>query len=162
MSLPTSVWQWYDNLGKLTCGSDPWMWARSSILYLSHHNAFYNISWNIYKKIGADIRIQRKLSMQIPSLLCRSNFMFYFLLTIPLIGMYRTFQFFVLALKIDLFFEFMVSVFYCIQFGLRSGITGETGIQLVVTILLVPMLYFSRMAVSVFNVIDPTFFLCTN
>ncbi|CAO3694100.1 unnamed protein product [Umbelopsis ramanniana] len=77
--------------------------------------------WNIYKKIGADIRIQR---------------------------MYRTFQFFVLALKIDLFFEFMVSVFYCIQFGLRSGITGETGIQLVVTILLVPMLYFSRMACS--------------
>ena len=99
---------------------------------------------------------------------CRSRacmpiqFYGFFLLTIPLIGMYRTFQFFVLALKIDLFFEFMVSVFYCIQFGLRSGITGETGIQLVVTILLVPMLYFSRMAVSIFNVVNPTFFLCTN
>jgi hypothetical protein len=61
--------------------------------------------------------------------------------------MYRTFQFFVLSLKIDLFFEFMVSAFYCIQFGIRSGITWETGIQLVVTILLVPMLYFARMAV---------------
>ncbi|KAH8553000.1 hypothetical protein BGW37DRAFT_487998 [Umbelopsis sp. PMI_123] len=77
--------------------------------------------WNIYKKIGADIRIQR---------------------------MYRIFQFFVLALKIDIFLEFMVSLFYIIQFGLRSGITWETGIQLVVTILLLPMLYFSRMACS--------------
>jgi len=89
--------------------------------------------WNIYKKIGADIRIQR---------------------------MYRTFQFFVLSLKIDLFFEFMVSAFYCIQFGLQSGITWETGIQLVVTILLVPMLYFARMAGCAESIGQMITFIC--
>lgn len=68
--------------------------------------------------------------------------------------MYRTFQFFVLALKIDFFLEFIVSLFYCIQSILslteqQTGITVETGIQLAVTICMAPMLYFGRMTVSI-------------
>lgn len=64
------------------------------------------------------------------------------------VGMYRSFQFFVLALKIDIFTGFLVSIFYLIQFALKQGITWESGIQLVVTILMLPMLYFARTAVS--------------
>lgn len=62
--------------------------------------------------------------------------------------MYRMFQFFVLGLKIDIFMEFLVSLFYVIQFGMTSDIvTWESGIQIVVTILILPMLYFARTAV---------------
>ncbi|KAI8364137.1 uncharacterized protein BYT42DRAFT_591027 [Radiomyces spectabilis] len=88
--------------------------------YLSYEMS-RQFGWNIYKKIGADIQIQR---------------------------MYRIFQFFVLALKIDVFTEFMVSLFYIIQRALQAGIEWETGIQLVVTIFMLPMLYFARTAGS--------------
>ncbi|KAI8977061.1 hypothetical protein BDF20DRAFT_872744 [Mycotypha africana] len=78
--------------------------------------------WNIYKKIGADVRIQK---------------------------MYRVFQFFVLALKIDIFTEFLVSIFYLIQFAIKmNGSEWITWVQLAVTILMLPMLYFARTAGS--------------
>lgn len=63
--------------------------------------------------------------------------------------MYRIFQFFVLALKVDIFTEFLVSLFYLIQFALKqAGAKWDTWIQLVVTILMLPMLYFARTAGS--------------
>lgn len=77
--------------------------------------------WNIYKKLGADVKIQR---------------------------MYRMFQFFVLALKIDIFTGFMVSVFYLIQFAMKQGIMWESIVQVIVTISMLPMLHFARSAGS--------------
>lgn len=78
--------------------------------------------WVIYKKIGADIAIQR---------------------------MYRTLQFFVLALKIDIFIEFLVSVFYLIQFALKGGFQSwTTYVFIVITILILPFLYFGRSAAA--------------
>ncbi|KAL1936028.1 hypothetical protein VTP01DRAFT_162 [Rhizomucor pusillus] len=78
--------------------------------------------WNIYKKIGADVQMQK---------------------------MYRIFQFFVLGLKIDIFTEFFVSLFYVIQLGLQAdAIDWEMGIQIAVTILIIPALYFARFAGS--------------
>ncbi|KAI8140879.1 hypothetical protein BJV82DRAFT_621462 [Fennellomyces sp. T-0311] len=89
--------------------------------YLSYEMS-RQFGWNIYKKIGADVQMQK---------------------------MYRMFQFFVLALKIDVFTEFLVSLFYVIQFGTKvEGVVWETGIQIVVTILILPMLYFARTAGS--------------
>ncbi|KAI8979146.1 hypothetical protein BDF20DRAFT_482301 [Mycotypha africana] len=82
--------------------------------------------WTIYKKIGADLSIQR---------------------------MYRTFQFFVLALKFDIFVEFLVSVFYLIQFALKSGFESwVTFVFVVITLLILPLLYFGRTAVSLTSV----------
>lgn len=72
---------------------------------------------------------------------------------LSLIGMYRTFQFFVLALKIDIFTGFMVSVFYLIQFAMKQGIMWESIVQVIVTILMLPMLYFARAAVSYINIV---------
>ncbi|KAI9018698.1 hypothetical protein CLU79DRAFT_805043 [Phycomyces nitens] len=77
--------------------------------------------WNIYKKIGADIQIQR---------------------------MYRMFQFFVLSLKIDIFTQFMVSIFYLIQFAANKGQVWQSVVQIVVTVLMLPMFYFARTAGS--------------
>ncbi|OBZ90120.1 hypothetical protein A0J61_01843 [Choanephora cucurbitarum] len=77
--------------------------------------------WNIYKKIGADVQIQK---------------------------MYRMFQFFVLALKIDIFTCFMVSIFYLIQFALKQGLMWESVYQLIITISVIPMLCFARAAGS--------------
>ncbi|KAG0164918.1 hypothetical protein DFQ28_003251 [Apophysomyces sp. BC1034] len=91
-----------------------------AMTYLSYEMS-RQFGWNIYKKIGADVQIQR---------------------------MYRMFQFFVLALKLDVFTEFLVSVFYLIQFALKQGINWESGIQIVVTLLMLPMLYFARAAGS--------------
>ncbi|KAI8063318.1 hypothetical protein BC940DRAFT_307643 [Gongronella butleri] len=90
------------------------------LAYLSYQMS-RQFGWNVYKKIGADIQIQR---------------------------MYRLFQFFVLALKVDIFTGFLVSIFYVIQFALKQGITWQSGIQLAVTILWLPMLYFARTAGS--------------
>ena len=64
--------------------------------------------------------------------------------------MYRMFQFFVLALKIDIFTGFMVSIFYLIQFAMKQGIMWESIVQVIVTISILPMLYFARLAVSSF------------
>ena len=62
--------------------------------------------------------------------------------------MYRTVQFFVLALKIDIFIEFLVSVFYLIQFALKQGFhTWHQFLFIVITALMLPMLYFGRYAV---------------
>lgn len=62
--------------------------------------------------------------------------------------MYRMFQFFVLALKIDFFTGFMVSIFYLIQFAMKKGIMWETIVQVIVTVCMIPMLFFGRSAVS--------------
>ncbi|KAI9319479.1 hypothetical protein BX666DRAFT_1926425 [Dichotomocladium elegans] len=92
-----------------------------AMAYLSYGMS-RQFGWKIYKKIGADVQVQR---------------------------MYRMFQFFVLALKIDIFTEFLVSIFYLIQFGMRdTAVTWELGIQIAVTILIIPMLYFARTAGS--------------
>ncbi|KAI7906116.1 uncharacterized protein BX663DRAFT_498831 [Cokeromyces recurvatus] len=89
--------------------------------------------WIIYKKIGADISIQR---------------------------MYRILQFFVLALKIDIFIEFLVSVFYLIQFALKSGFNSWTTIVfIVITLLILPMLYFGRVAVASESLLQMTVFI---
>ncbi|CAO3692633.1 unnamed protein product [Rhizopus stolonifer] len=79
--------------------------------------------WNIYKKIGADVQIQK---------------------------MYRVFQFFVLSLKINIFTGFLVSLFYLIQFALKQDQykIWETVIQVIVTVGILPMLYFARTAGS--------------
>jgi hypothetical protein len=66
-----------------------------------------------------------------------------------LLEMYRVFQFFVLCLKVDIFTEFLVSLFYLIQFAAKQKKSEwDTWIQLVVTILMLPMLYFARTAGS--------------
>ncbi|KAI8889469.1 hypothetical protein K501DRAFT_170893 [Backusella circina FSU 941] len=89
--------------------------------YLSYRMS-KQFGWNIYKKIGADVRIQK---------------------------MYRIFQFFVLCLKIEIFTEFIVSLFYLIQYAVReAGSQWNTWVQLVVTIFMLPMLYFARTAGS--------------
>ncbi|KAG2206131.1 hypothetical protein INT47_003780, partial [Mucor saturninus] len=78
--------------------------------------------WVIYKKIGADIAIQR---------------------------MYRTLQLFVLALKIDIFIEFLVSVFYLIQFALKDKFSSWFSyVFVIITILMIPMLFFGRAAAA--------------
>ncbi|KAI8136799.1 hypothetical protein BJV82DRAFT_385199 [Fennellomyces sp. T-0311] len=77
--------------------------------------------WVIYKKIGPDVGVQK---------------------------MYRIFQFFVLALKIDVFIEFLVSLFYFIQFAIESGFHWDTWVQLIIMILILPALYFGRMTVA--------------
>lgn len=64
------------------------------------------------------------------------------------IEMYRIFQFFVLALKIDVFTQFLVSVFYVIQYAINQGVQWETGIQIAITVLMLPMFYFARTAVN--------------
>ncbi|KAI7864337.1 hypothetical protein BDF14DRAFT_1835325 [Spinellus fusiger] len=91
-----------------------------AMCYLSYEMS-RQFGWNIYKKIGADIQIQR---------------------------MYRMFQFFVLALKIDIFTQFMVSIFYLIQFAANRGFEWRTVIQIVVTVVMLPMFYFARTAGS--------------
>ncbi|KAI7892379.1 uncharacterized protein EV154DRAFT_418738 [Mucor mucedo] len=88
--------------------------------YLSYQMS-KQFGWNIYKKIGADVQIQK---------------------------MYRMFQFFVLALKIDFFTGFMVSIFYLIQFAMKKGIMWETIVQVIVTVCMIPMLFFGRSAGS--------------
>ncbi|KAI9299442.1 hypothetical protein BJ944DRAFT_172376 [Cunninghamella echinulata] len=79
--------------------------------------------WVIYKKIGADIAIQK---------------------------MYVIFQYFVLCLKINIFVEFLVLCFYLIQFVIKGGgkFDWHSSVFLVVTILILPMLYLAREAVS--------------
>ena len=67
--------------------------------------------------------------------------------------MYRVFQFFVLCLKVNIFTEFLVSLFYLIQFARQNGVEEaikepDTWLQLVVTIFLLPFLYFARTAGS--------------
>lgn len=107
--------------------------------------------WNIYKKIGADVQMQSK-SVPPPSPPCPTRAratVGTILIHVLSIEMYRMFQFFVLALKIDIFTEFLVSLFYVIQFGLKlDSVKWEVGIQVAVTILILPMLYFARTAVS--------------
>ncbi|KAL0095027.1 hypothetical protein F4703DRAFT_1902629 [Phycomyces blakesleeanus] len=90
--------------------------------YLSYE-VVREFGWVIYKKIGADVEIQR---------------------------MYRIFQFFVLALKFDIFIEFLVSCFYLVQFATKEyDPVWEIWFQLGATALMLPMLYFARMAGSV-------------
>lgn len=99
--------------------------------------------WVIYKKIGPDVSIQSKQYQNDEVILCTVE-----LTQHVLTEMYRIFQFFVLALKIDIFIEFLVSIFYFIQFALDSGFQWDTWVMLVVTILMLPMLYFARATVA--------------
>ncbi|KAI8994578.1 hypothetical protein BDB01DRAFT_773303 [Pilobolus umbonatus] len=92
----------------------------SAMCYLSFQMS-KQFGWNIYKKIGADVRIQK---------------------------MYKIFQFFVLALKIDIYTEFVVSLFYLIQFNIFKESRWDTWIQIVVAVAMLPMLYFARTAGS--------------
>jgi hypothetical protein len=111
--------------------------------YLSYQMS-RQFGWNIYKKLGAQLSIQSKCSLQ----------MWYDLVTdtyahpLTTIEMYRIFQFFVLALKIDVFTQFLVSVFYVIQYAINQGVQWETGIQIAITVLMLPMFYFARTAVN--------------
>lgn len=99
--------------------------------------------WNIYKKIGADVQMQSKFFWA--RLIGKREI----LMQNQTIEMYRIFQFFVLGLKIDIFTEFFVSLFYVIQLGLQAdAIDWEMGIQIAVTILIIPALYFARFAGS--------------
>ncbi|KAI7852105.1 hypothetical protein BDC45DRAFT_196534 [Circinella umbellata] len=91
-----------------------------AFLYVSYM-VVREFGWKIYKKIGPDVEIQK---------------------------MYRIFQFFVLAIKIDIFIEFLVSLFYFIQFAIETDFNWETWVQLVIMILILPALYFGRMAVA--------------
>lgn len=71
------------------------------------------------------------------------------LMTLFIIGMYRTLQLFVLALKIDIFIEFLVSVFYLIQFALKDKFSSWFSyVFVIITILMLPMFLFGRAAVS--------------
>lgn len=97
--------------------------------------------WNIYKKLGADVKIQ-SMFINYYGFISQKLTIFYYL------EMYRVFQFFVLALKIDIFTGFMVSIFYLIQFAMKRGIMWESIVQVIVTISMLPMLYFARSAVS--------------
>ncbi|CDH50353.1 hypothetical protein RO3G_11563 [Lichtheimia corymbifera JMRC:FSU:9682] len=89
-------------------------------IYLSYA-VVKEFGWVIYKKIGPDVVMQR---------------------------MYRIFQFFVLALKIDVFIEFLVSLFYFIQFAIEDFSRWDGYIILIVTILILPALYFARTTVA--------------
>ncbi|KAI9314321.1 hypothetical protein BX666DRAFT_1862999 [Dichotomocladium elegans] len=98
-------------------------------LYVSYY-VVKDIGWVIYKKIGPDLRVQ-------------SNHL----------GMYRTFQFFVLALKIGVFVQFFVSVFYFVQLVLEftlyeESLTWDAYYCVVVTVLIIPFLFFARFAVA--------------
>ncbi|OZJ03008.1 hypothetical protein BZG36_03973 [Bifiguratus adelaidae] len=84
------------------------------------HKVSLTFGWNIYKKIGADMQIQR---------------------------MYRLSQFFVLALKIDIFTQFIVSGFYLIQFvptNLSSSSLWATIFHSIITFIMLPALYLAR------------------
>lgn len=75
--------------------------------------------------------------------------------------MYRIFQFFVLALKIDVFIEFLVSLFYFIQFAIEDFTRWDGYIILIVTILILPALYFARATVrSNIDLNRVSLFLC--
>ncbi|KAI8061137.1 hypothetical protein BC940DRAFT_310631 [Gongronella butleri] len=93
-----------------------------AFVYLSYKMVL-EFGWEIYKKIGADLAIQK---------------------------MYRVFQFFVLCLKIDIFVEFLVSCFYFLQFVIKPGNISnwQSWIFLVITVLMLPMLWIARQAVS--------------
>lgn len=115
-------------------------------LYLSY-KVVKEFGWVIYKKIGADISIQRKKKKETDYYSDKYLSFFFFL------GMYRTLQLFVLALKIDIFIEFLVSVFYLIQFALDEEFNSWiTYVFVVITILMLPMLYFGRIAVSLTSI----------
>ncbi|KAI7864808.1 hypothetical protein BDF14DRAFT_1830709 [Spinellus fusiger] len=100
-----------------------------AMTYLSYEMS-RQFGWNIYKKIGADVQIQK---------------------------MYRMFQFFVLSLKINIFIEFLVSVFYIIQRCISETQRGQslqsiqpaTWLQIACTAVTLPMLYFARHAGSI-------------
>ncbi|RUS32281.1 hypothetical protein BC938DRAFT_475861 [Jimgerdemannia flammicorona] len=82
---------------------------------------YQSFGWNIYKKIGADLDVQ---------------------------VMYKTFQYFVLILKINIFFQFLSSGFYLIQWALKEGFRWETVYLSVVTALVLPALILGRASVS--------------
>ncbi|ORX61400.1 hypothetical protein DM01DRAFT_1316117 [Hesseltinella vesiculosa] len=91
-------------------------------VYISY-KLVLDFGWEIYKKIGADLSIQK---------------------------MYRAFQYFVLCLKIDIFVEFLVSCFYFLQFVIKPGNVRhwQAWIFLVITVSILPMLWLARQSVA--------------
>ncbi|KAH8548564.1 hypothetical protein BGW37DRAFT_506680 [Umbelopsis sp. PMI_123] len=79
--------------------------------------------WNIYKRIGADLAMQKR---------------------------YRTYQVFILNLKLDAFFQFVFSVFWLVlmvQSGYQSGSAAAVvwfAIHIILTLLLLPTFFFAR------------------
>ncbi|KAI9285892.1 hypothetical protein BC943DRAFT_322022 [Umbelopsis sp. AD052] len=79
--------------------------------------------WNIYKRIGADLSMQKR---------------------------YRIYQFFILNLKLDAFFQFVFSVFWLIvmvQSGYQNGTAASVvwfAIHIILTLLLLPTFFFAR------------------
>jgi hypothetical protein len=109
------------------------------------------LGWTRYKKIGADLAIDSKhififFGWSIHSLNCYADH-------IMLPEMYRVYQQFLLVLKIDIFTEFIVSLFFVIKGGIvTDGVKSTTPwieyVQVGVTALILPMLIAARIAVS--------------
>ncbi|CAO3694853.1 unnamed protein product [Umbelopsis ramanniana] len=95
------------------------------------------LGWTRYKKIGADLAIDK---------------------------MYRVYQQFLLVLKIDIFTEFMVSLFFVIK---RSTVTDDLKlsspwiewVQIAVTVLILPMLIGARFATNAENTVGMITFI---
>ncbi|GAB5593629.1 hypothetical protein Unana1_08529 [Umbelopsis nana] len=84
------------------------------------------LGWTRYKKIGADLAIDK---------------------------IFRVYQQFILVLKINIFTEFLVSLFFVIKggslvTGIKVSMSWIEAVQIGVTALILPMLYFGRTAVS--------------
>ncbi|GAA5806766.1 hypothetical protein MFLAVUS_000114 [Mucor flavus] len=92
--------------------------------FISRHTA-KDFGWDVYKKIGSSIKIQ---------------------------GMYITVQWFSLALKIDIYFEFCAYGLYVIALAFNFEDDPDFyfvfSIVLAMTILTIPSLVFSRCAIS--------------
>ncbi|CAO3660143.1 unnamed protein product [Umbelopsis ramanniana] len=79
--------------------------------------------WNVYKRIGADLAMQKR---------------------------YRIYQMFILNLKLDAFFQFVFSVFWLIvmvQSGYQNGTAASVvwfAIHIILTLLLLPTFFFAR------------------
>lgn len=127
--------------------------ALSCISFLAIPVTFYSaikvakdFGWDVYKKIGSSIKIQGKLYFSF-YLLHKTNTSYD-----SHIGMYITVQWFSLALKIDIYFEFCAYGLYVIALAFNFEDDPDFyfvfSIVLVMTILTIPSLVFSRCAIS--------------
>jgi hypothetical protein len=106
------------------------------------------LGWTRYKKIGADLAIDSKhLGWSITYLIHSYTNIFCFT------EMYRVYQQFLLVVKIDIFTEFLVSLFFVIKGGILTNgtnvsLTWIELVQIAVTALILPMLIAGRYSVS--------------
>lgn len=102
--------------------------------------------WDVYKKIGSSIKIQGKLYLSF-YLLHKTNMSY-----TNLLEMYITVQWFSLALKIDMYFEFcayaLFLIFLAIDFDYKPDFYTMFAIVMIMLILTIPSLAFSRYAIS--------------